>query len=181
MPKPTIYFPDLIPELKLFDDENMLEIWEEEVKSILSNDEIKKEPHLYPVKILYDGTTSVDSKYYPELYKILNVIPNIERVFVVELPIKSEQPQRKGCSSFANNTLRCIVPVKISGKRRSGMWVDGQPKLFDEGTAIIYDHSRINYVYNKHKRSSTYLVIFDVKRPHSIPFGISDENHNIMF
>ena len=88
---------------------------------------------------------------------------------------------RQGCKDFANVTLRCVLPLKIAAAQKSGIWVDGESKFYDDGQWIIYDDSRKNTYYNKHKRKDTHLLVVDVDRPANLPQGISVNTNKSLF
>lgn len=172
-PKPKSYFDidDDYPELNI--------LKEDDVFAILHNDLIKnKQTCNDNIHIVYDG----EKWYHDDKIKdVFSLIPNIKCVFVAELPAKTETPHRKGSAEYANHTLRCVIPLKLSISDSSGMWNDGESRIFKEQELVLYDDSRVNSFYNRHKKRSTFLLIVDVVRPVKYPAGISTHSHNSLF
>jgi hypothetical protein len=179
LPTPLSFFTidDISHFLMLLeDDDNFLKITEELEK------EFSEMNKTNCTKILFDGVNiCVDENKMPMLFKCLRSIPDVEKVFLQYIPKKINMKHRKGSADYCNNKLRCVLPIKIPGAKKSGIWNDGETKFFVDGEWIIYDDSRENSIFNKHKRSTVYLLVVDVKRPHKIPLGIAVENHDELF
>ena len=174
MPKPKCYFDidDINPDLKLLTCDFIYKSLINNInyKEILNNNSIHficDEEHIY-----YDGET---------INNLLPYIPEIQRIYLTKIDPKVKFLPKKGSANKANKELRCILPLEISNPKKSGIWTDGETKLFVEGELIIYDDSRINSMFNKHKKKTTYLLIIDILRPEKYPIGIATENHNILF
>jgi hypothetical protein len=118
---------------------------------------------------------------HPKLYELLKTVPNVERVFIKHIKKKTETKKQKGSANTSNNTLRCILPIKIPAAKKSGMWLDGQPYLFMDMNWVIYDDSRESTVYNQHKRNDLHLLVIDVTRPKKVPIGIAIDSHSQIF
>jgi len=179
MPKPKSYFDidDVAPELNILTQDEYFTSIKNELTEWVTNTEENSNLHI----IHYANDTLVDSQLIPNTFDILQTIPDIASVFVAKVNKKTEITQRKGSADYANNTLRCILPISISGEKKSGIWNDGETKLFVEKELIIHDDSRPNSVFNKHKRKDTILLIIDVERPSRYPAGIALENHDVLF
>ena len=136
-------------------------------------------------QVLYQNGQPQPAAYKHEyLYETLNCIHGIQTAFLQEIPKKTTKKKQKyhqGSAPYANETIRCVLPMDVSGPKRSGIWVDGQQKFFNEGEWVFYDNSKISQVYNKHKRNSSYILVVDVTRPPSIPKGASSVTDSGLF
>jgi len=167
LPKPKVYFS---PE-DIFKELNNLQSYsltiKEELKNIHDND------YTNDKLIMYDKTLnySIPSK----TLEVLRSIPNIERVFLKKFPKKFKEDDVMGNALHSNKSLRCILPITIPASKKSGLWVNGETKFFEDNL-IIYDNSNINSIFNKHKRKGLYLLFIDIVRPENIPLGISNND-----
>lgn len=170
MPRPKCYFDtnDICKELLLLSKEEQFKKIKEEL-STLEGDHIE---------IYKNNLTSNISTSIPETYELLRSIPNVRQVFLTKLDKKTEVDKHKGSEShvFTNNTIRCVLPIKIPGAKKSGIWVDGETKIFTEGEWTVYDNSREHSMFNKHKRLPLYLLVVDIDRSDHIPIGIATED-----
>ena len=174
MPKPMCYYDidKTYPELKIIEKEEYFN----KIIGELLKDEHKK------IKLIYSmGKMEMDPDTIPITFDLLKTIPYIKSVFLATVESKSNLPKRRGSSSFANNTIRCILPLKISSVKKTGIWTDGEIKLFQEGKWVLYDDSRENQIFNNHKYNKLYLLVLDVDRPDIYPMGISTIEHDILF
>jgi hypothetical protein len=134
------------------------------------------------IRMMYqDGVLHANMNSHPKLYELLRTVPDVKRVFLKHIKKKEKSQKRKGSSKFANLHLRCVLPIDISGAKKSGMWVDGETRFYHDRDWTIYDDSRENSYYNKHKRLDVYLLVVDIDRPKSIPIGISTEENDTIF
>lgn len=175
MPKPKSYFDanETCKELNIFTNIHYLEQVQQELLNI------KDEEYINNVHMIYNGGEMThDTKSIQNTYEILQTIPNVRCVFITQLNKKTDTDQRKGSADYANNTIRCVIPIKISATKKSGIWNNGETKLFVEGEPILYDDSHPNSMFNKHKRKKTYLLVVDIDRPSKYPIGISTITHN---
>jgi len=171
LPGPKCYFDvEEFSELKKIESDEYLKIFKEEL--IPLSDQVSN--------IYVDGLLLKLPDEYPKSYELFRSIPFIEQILLYKLNAKTDMPKQKGSADLANHTLRAVMPLKISGTQKSGIWVDGTIKFYTEGKWIIYDNSREHSMFNKHKRFETYLLIIDIKRPKHIPVGIATENHDII-
>jgi hypothetical protein len=176
MPTPNCYysFDEIGDDLAKFSNE---ETFNELVKEI---DGIDYDAN--GIRMLYqDGVLHANMNIHPKLYELLRTVPDVKRVFLKQIEKKEKSHKRKGSSKFANTHLRCILPIDISGTKKSGMWVDGETRFYRDRDWIIYDDSRENSYYNKHKRLDVYLLVVDIDRPELIPIGISTEENATIF
>lgn len=180
MPKPKSYFDveKVRPELMaLVDEKNNKYMLDELFKD--GNSPIYDKNN---ISLIYDGEKmryNIDD--IPITYSLLRSVPDIRCVFMAKIDKKLKTSQHKGSAEYSNNTLRCIIPLKISAAKKSGIWNDGETKFFLEREIIIHDDSRPHSVFNKHKRKETHLLVIDFVRPVKFPTGIATEKHNILF
>jgi len=177
MPKPHCYFSfdDIGDELKELTQDDNFEIIQKNLSASISN-------YDNDIIMLYDnGKINDNFNTHLKLYELMEKVPNVKRIFFKRIKKKTKkQIKRRGLASFANNTLRCVLPIKISAYKKTGMWLDGESKFYKNKEMIIYDDSRENSYYNKHK-NDTHLLVIDIERPNSIPKGISLEKANVIF
>jgi len=114
----------------------------------------------------------------PNTYNLLRTIPDLRNAFLTVLKPKSKTTRHKGSADLSNHTLRCVLPICISSAKKSGVWVDGEKKLFKENEWIIYDNSRENNTFNTNKYYTTILLVIDIDRPSNVPIGVSSEITN---
>ena len=117
---------------------------------------------------------SVNIHKYPLLYPLLLQLPNIKRIVIASLDPKLNEPMHTG-KKFDNTSIRCVFPLEVSEMKKTGIVIDGIIKMFEEGTWILYDNSRIHSMFNKNKKRSTKLLVIDVNRPENIPIGIATD------
>ena len=182
MPKPKSYFDaKLCPEL------NHLVSYFTDIQSELSefikqyDDSNTDDSNTVVLYNKYEGKSKLQSSKLskkfsniPISWLVLRSIPNVVRVGIVSIKKKYKAPEVMGNHLNSNKFLRVLFPINISGGKKSGIWVNGETKLFEEGKIIIYDNSHINSIYNKHKRKETVLLAIDLIRPSHISHGISD-------
>jgi hypothetical protein len=176
MPTPNCYFSfdEIGHEFAKFStEENFQSLVTEIENSIYDKNNIRM---LYQNGMLHENFVD-----HPKLYSLIRTVPNVERVFLKKVTKKSHSDKRKGSANTSNNTFRCVLPIDIPGAKKSGMWLDGESRLYRDMDWIIYDDSRTSTYYNNHKRCDLYLLVVDVTRPSNIPMGIAITNHNILF
>lgn len=138
------------------------------------SEECKIENITNTITYLYTNKFNMD---YPETCRVISCIPNIKHAMLVKIDPKTEHPISKGPAWLANSTLRVVMPIKTSAVKKSGVWVDGQKKLFLPRELYIYDNSREHSLFNNHKRNSTLLCVIDIEKSKKYKYGISDKNH----
>jgi hypothetical protein len=163
LPSPQCYFdvPDICENLLLLSSPD-------EYKKM--QDELAK---VGKTTVIYKDNEVLDNSHLVT-YDLLRTIPNLRYAAIVCINEKYETKKHKSDTS-ANTRLRCILPIKISGAKKSSLWCEGTTKFFIEGEWIIYDHSRDHIITNKHKHNKTTLLVVDVDRPSWIPLGIAKE------
>lgn len=168
MPKSKCYFDwNIYPELSILLDEENFKIIKRELITTDNSDVFL---------FYYDGRLhNLSYANFPHTYNLLRCIPDIKNIFISILSPRTKTSLHQGSDNFANDTLRCILPIEVSGNLKSGINTDGENKLFKQAEWIILDYSRPNYVFNKHKKNKTRLLILDLYRPHNIPRGISQK------
>jgi hypothetical protein len=117
-------------------------------------------------------------KQIPNIYSLLRTIPDIRNAFITVLKPKTKTTRHKGSADLANNTLRCVLPLEISGTKKTGVWVDGEKKFYTDKEWIVYDDSRENNSFNSERFNVTKILVIDIDRPKDIPFGVSEKNTN---
>lgn len=163
LPQPMVFFPvEDIPESKILKD------CFETIVEECSGDKINS-----TTTYLYTNKFNMD---YPETCNVLSQIPNLQHAMIVKIDPKTEHPISKGPAWLSNATLRLVLPIKIPAVKKSGVWVDGQKKLFAERELVLYDNSRDHSLFNKHRRNYTILCIMDVSRSKKYRYGVSDIN-----
>jgi hypothetical protein len=177
MPKPKCYFDvdEICKELlPIIENEQLvpelMELFEKQTEKT-------DRTHHY---IYNDNQVTIDTSSISTSYDLFRTIPNVRNILVVKLNGSTDISKKKGSATLSNNTLRCVLPLKISGAKKSGIWVDGETKFFTEGEWIIYDNSREHSVFNKHKRRESYILVIDIDRPDNIPLGISTEETDLI-
>ena len=168
-PKHKYYFsPEIYPFLSNL---NQVENFEQ----------IKKEcSDISDTIILYSNNTVENNiiNKFTNTYNLLRTIPDVRNIFLTVLKPKTKTTRHKGSADLANWTLRCILPIEISHEKKTGVWVDGKNKFYEENQWIIYDNSRENNTFNTNKLKKTVLLVVDIDRPTYVPRGISVENNN---
>ncbi len=118
------------------------------------------------------GLIHIDPTKYPYLYSALLSLPDVRAVFMLKIGPKTITPLNKGRPDYANSTVRCAMPIRIPGAKKSGIWNDGETKLFRDREWVIYDDSRENAMFNKHRSTDLHLLIIDTARPKNLPSGV---------
>jgi hypothetical protein len=160
MPKARVFF-DTIKEGDIFSQN------QEELKKSLANIDIKK-----PIVPIY-GDGVILNYEYPFLYQLIQCLPEVKYAGILILkPVFNQTPQY-GFKHIANTTLRHFYCVKQSATQKSGIWIDGERKFFNEGEWICGDMSRENSLFNKNKKNTSVIVFVDIDRPKDINIGNS--------
>lgn len=164
---------DTSDEFKNFLDPAWNKLLKEECLDLQDNEKTKF--------IFKNNQVLVNPKRIPCLYKLLETIPNIRCVFLQQIPTRTRGAKRQGAKNIANYTIRCVLPIELSSSKKSGMWIDGSRKIYQDKTWIFYDDSRESSVFNTHGKKQTYLLVIDIDRPNHIPIGISEEKTSSYF
>ncbi len=160
-PKPQVFFDCNISELEILKN-NHSDI-EEEIEGIDSN---------HSVIPIY-GNDEIKNINFPKTYNILRCIPDIKYAGIIILKPKFEQKKQYGYAVNADKTLRYFYCIKQSAMQKSGIWIDGETKFFNEQDVICGDMSREHSLFNKHKNDTTYILFIDIERPSNINNGRS--------
>ncbi len=153
---------DLYPELCIYETEISTKICQLKLDDALFTDGIWQ---LYA-----DGKLDERVADYPQLDDIIHDMPDVHNIQIRKIAGKTDEPSSR--VENASDRLRCIYPLKIPAAKRSGIWVDGETKFFNDGSWIIYDHTRPHSIFNKHKRSEAVILIMEIQRPPWITKGI---------
>lgn len=100
-----------------------------------------------------------------EAMSILGTIPNLRAVNIVDLAPQATTPKAMGMPSFANYTVRCVLPIECPRAQRAGMWNADEERKFEKNKWILYDDGNLNYHYNDSKTARLRLLIVDIDRP----------------
>lgn len=178
LPKPLCYFDigivnPVLQELTKYSDN---------YETIYNEINIEGINYENDINIIYNNKDYfIDKDRIPFLNKCINKIKDIKRVFLYVVNSKQKNPEMCGDKDISNKFIRCLLPLKIPQAKKSGIWVDGETKLFVEKEWVVYDHSKINSIYNNHKSKKLYLLVFDLDRPENIPEGVSKVNTGTIF
>jgi hypothetical protein len=156
MPKVQVFF-DITDPVFEYVAENHKKIYKE-VKKQKNNNSV--------IPIFADNR--IKNYNYPITYDIIRVIPNIYNFGIINIKANFEQNKQNGCSPMTDDTLRYFYCIKQSAARKSGIWIDGQIKFFQENDWVCGDVSRENSLFNKHKTDKTIILFIDIKRPDHI-------------
>lgn len=131
---------------------------------------------------LYDNEAIYETKQFPRTWNLLLSVPDVCCAFFATIKNNTKHTKKRiGSSQTANSTIRCVLPLKIPGTRKSGTWVDGETKFYTDGEWLMYDDSRENSYFNEHRRGDVVLLVVDINRPHKFPIGISAKKHHNIF
>jgi hypothetical protein len=170
LPKSVYWFEATIcPELKLLSENEHINIMKTELIPLLDKCEYK---------FIYKDSEVFIDKEIPKSYDLFRTIPNIRRITLVKLLPKTQLDRSYG-GLFSNKTIRCILPLKISGALQSGIWIDGENKFYMDQW-IIFDNSREHAMFNEHKRLLSYILIIDIDRDEKIPIGIAIKDSDMV-
>lgn len=67
----------------------------------------------------------------------------------------------KGIVRHGDNK-RCIIPFEKPKGKKTGVWCDGENKFFFNNKYIIYDDTKPNAYFNKHKIKKVKMLIIDL-------------------
>ncbi len=152
-----------------------------EIKSKTSDGQSdKKIRELQVIDIYKDNELLIDMVDYPMLNNLLLQLPDLRAVSIINLPAKYRERKEKG-PEISNTTLRAVLPIQISGVKKSGIWCDGETRLFNEKQWVIYDNSREHSIFNKHKQLATRILVVDIERPTILPKGIADDINTLNY
>jgi hypothetical protein len=161
MPKPTVFFEPYTDTIKLFVQEH---------NNIV--DELAPIDVNIPIIPIY-GLGIVKSTKFPFLYDLMRAIPYVRYAGIINIKPKFEQCRVYGYDQVANHTIRHFYTVKQSAANKSGIWIDGEKRLFSEKEWILGDMSREHSLFNKSKDSYTTIIFIDIDRHTDILTGRS--------
>lgn len=131
--------------------------------------ELEKKDFLTHIESSYASTTACNLYNNNELL----IRDPITEWIVLSMPgIKSIDIKELGPSHITSKIINhkpqfgIIIPIKLSGVKKTFIWTDGEKKFFKDGQLIIYDESKEHFFQNKHKRLPTrYLhILFEIKK-----------------
>lgn len=176
MPSPKCFFiqDKTYPQLNtLIDPLNFNNILEECKKIDYKGASLYK---LYHKNVVHDNMLKL-----PALFNLIKDIPEIHNVFIKRIAKKIKTPVKRGSANLSNKTLRCALPLVISGAKKSGIWVDGETRFYMDQEWVVYDNSKESYVFNEHKRKETVLLVIDITRSDALTPGTAIETHDDLF
>lgn len=162
MPKPKVFFDADIKELQYIIQ------WHDQVVA-----EVAKNNKMDSAVIPIYSKGNIHDTRFPMLYTALSLIPNIQYMGLINIKEDFSQKKKYGYNKITDSTLRYFYTLTASGTRKSGIWIDGERKFFNEKEWIVADMSRENSLFNKDKYSSTTVVFLDIIRPEWIGNGAS--------
>ena len=153
-----------------------------DLKGINNNIEIiRKELQNLPdntnVPLYYQGHIHTNLWQMPNMYLFLSSIEGLRAAQIIKLAAEEETKKIHGYADLSNNTLRCQFPLIPSGSKKTGIWVDGETKLYRDNEWLIFDYSRENFNLNKHMTKAATILVLDIDRPKNIAVGISQNNN----
>lgn len=163
VPKNNYFYSNVYKELSIFTNTETYKKIQDETKDIVDTF-----PIYVDKKIVEENV-----KLIPNLYELLRSVPDVRNIFITVLKTKTKTSRHQGSKELANYTLRCILPLKISAMKKSGVWLDGKTVFFDQDW-VIYDDSREHNLFNSHKFNKTTILVLDIDRPSYMPMGISE-------
>jgi len=147
LPKPKCFYStDKLPKIS----EQLLTDLKKDVAGVTSS------------VVLYNGVVNEDCNFMPTLYEQLLQIEDLSYAALEVIEPLTDTPKM---TSTKTDALCAVLPIKISGAGRSGVWCDGDNKLFKEGQWFLFDHTRPYMYHNKHKNKKTTMLLVHVKRP----------------
>ena len=103
------------------------------------------------------------TKDFPETYKMLEEIPqDISYAGIISLKPYFFQTKYNSYGPNANKTYRYFYVISESSVGCSGIWVDGEKKIFSSGGIICADVSRESCLFNECVRRNAIVIFFDV-------------------
>jgi hypothetical protein len=162
-PKPTVFFDPFIDKIELEDFSKSIDYIKKEIED--------SKIELPVIPLLYKNT--LISKKFPIITNLITNISDVTYAGIIKLKPKFEQIKQYGYAVNANNVLRYFFCVEQSATNKSGIWIDGSKKFFNNNEWICADISREHSLFNKNKDSNTTVLFFDVMRPDSINKGNS--------
>jgi len=133
----------------------------------LKFDDIKKEIQtvndMKPVIPIY-GFEKIKDTRFPIIYNSIRNIPNVINIGILNLKPRFEQIRQYGFSSISNNTIRYFLPIEVSATNKSGIWIDGFKKFFNEKKWVCADVSREHSLFNKYKYGTCTVLFIDILR-----------------
>jgi hypothetical protein len=130
-------------------------------------DDIKKEIQtvndMKPVIPIY-GFDKIKDFRFPVIYNAIKKLPNVINIGIINLKPKFEQIRQYGYAPVANNTIRYFLPVEVAATNKSGIWIDGFKKFFNENKWICADISREHSLFNKYKYGTCTVLFIDILR-----------------
>jgi hypothetical protein len=135
--------------------------------------------------VLYDAHNARDTRdapmvctdKYPEILQQCLAVPNLWRAFIIKVARRTEQKEHRCCAEWANNTLRCVIPIYVPQGNQTAVVVDQEIKFIKMNKPIVFDSSHPNRIFNNQKRRDAVLLILDIQRPANLPCGTSTVEH----
>lgn len=161
MPKPQVFFDSYLSELKHFSTVH------DDITQELDNN-----PCDWPVIPIY-GRGTIYNNNYPVIYNLLRSVPNVRYAGIINIKPKFEQMREYGFDEVSNHTIRHFYTIKQSSHNKSGIWIDGEKRFFNEQEWILGDMAREHALFNKNKDSYTVVLFVDIDKPATYNIGRS--------
>lgn len=160
MPKPKVFFDPYTDTISIFRNQH---------------DKIKEEilsKNGSPIVPIY-GFGEIISREYPETYQLLRCMPYVRFAGILTLKPKFQQAKEYTVASVADHTIRYFYTIQESAGHKSGIWIDGEKRFFDEKEWICGDMSREHSLFNKDKERTSVVLFIDIDRHQNIHEGRS--------
>lgn len=116
---------------------------------------------------------------YPETYKMLEQIPfDISYAGIISLKPDFFQTKHHGYGPNANKTYRYFYVISESSVGCSGIWIDGEKKMFSADGIICADVSRESCLFNDCVRRNAIVVFFDVINDRKAGVSMANDINN---
>jgi hypothetical protein len=161
LPRPKCYYSaaETYKELTALENELIAEKINEELLAYIKKthkDKLRtKDP--YASAWYENGEFSdVNVAEIPRTLDVLETITQIKHVGISKLPPVYSEPVKDA------DCLTVIFPVMISSTHKSGIWVDGEKKLFKNGVVVIGNTTKKHYFFNEDPYNPSWILIAKV-------------------
>lgn len=155
MPKAKVFY-----ELPM--DLNLENFSEEKCKDIVKQVNLIDDKTGF-VPIYYDRTGFINEKYQ-SILDLINMPYQIQAVALIRIPARFNQKKQWGIAEYSNKVLRCLICLQQPAAKKAGIWVDGEKRFLSTGSAILYDPTRENSLFNIFGYESAVVLMVDIER-----------------
>jgi hypothetical protein len=110
---------------------------------------------------------------FPTVMELTKGLKNVVLVGAIKVGKQFQQSKYCGYAAHSNTTLRYFYIIDSPGINRTGIWIDGEKRFFNENQWICGDVSKETSLFNKDKYNYAYLLFIDILRPETIKKGES--------